>query len=442
MLSKKAKNEAQTSLFFGLGDTLNPQHELYKLANKINWEVFEDSFKSKYSEKWSRPAKPIRLMCGLLILKHLRNLSDESVVLQWTENAYYQYFCGENEFQTTPPCTPSELVHFRKRIGEAGMEVILKESIRVNDDHTDEDNHKMAFIDSTVQEKNVTYPTDAKLHKKIIKKCWNIIRDKGLKIRQSYTRTLKDLCRDQRFRNHPKNRQKALRADRKMRTIAGRLVRELQRLLPTNNEYLEFFGLADKVLSQKKGTKKKVYSLHEPEVQCISKGKEHKKYEFGNKVSIIRSVTGIIIGAKSFRNEYDGHTISDALAQVKRISGKDVEKLAGDRGYRGQKIVGNTEILIPGVPQKKDSRYQKKKKHDLFCKRAGIEPTIGHLKSDYRLGRNFYKGLQGDAINVILAAAAYNFKRAMKVLLLLLKSILGTAEMCFEIRFPENKLAF
>ena len=142
-----------------------------------------------------------------------------------------------------------------------------------------------------------------------------------------------------------------------------------------------------------------------------------------NKVSIIRSVTGIILGAMSFRNEYDGHTIESSLEQVERLTGRKIKLLAGDRGYRGKKEINGTKIMIPDVPKKSDSRYQRLKKHMLFCKRAGIEPTIGHLKSDYRLGRNFYKGVVGDAVNVLLSAAAYNFKRAMKVLLGMLQKI-------------------
>ena len=242
-------------------------------------------------------------------------------------------------------------------------------------------------------------------------------------MRQSYKFVLKKIFRDQRFRNHPKNRSKALKADRKLRTIAGRLVRELKRNLGEKNQYAELIALFERVLAQKKNSRQKVYSLHEPEVQCISKGKEHKKYEFGNKVSIIRSKLGLILGAKSFRNEYDGHTIEESLNQVKRLTGKNIVKLAGDRGYRGKKKINGTEIVIPGTPKISDSTYQKRQKHKLFCKRAGIEPTIGHLKSDFRLGRNFYKGVFGDSVNIILAAAAYNFKRAMKALLLLMQKI-------------------
>ena len=413
------------SLFSSLDDLLNQQHPLYKLSHKINWCVFENSFTPLYCSDNGRPAKPIRLMCGLLILKHLRNISDESVVEQWSENAYFQYFCGMHEFVPSFPCASSELVHFRKRIGEKGMELILSESIRVNDDKSDDDHHATAFIDSTVQEKNVTYPTDAKLHKKIIGKVLKIVKELNLPMRQSYTFVLKGIYRDQRFRNHPKNRRKAIKADKRLRTIAGRLVRELERNLGQNRQHDELLSIFKKILLQRRNSSHKIYSIHEPEVQCISKGKEQKKYEFGNKVSIIRSATGVILGASSFRNEYDGHTIQKSLEQVRRLTGKS-RRLAGDRGYRGRKEIDGTQILIPNAPRAKDTYYQRKKKHKLFCKRAGIEPTIGHLKADYRLGRNFYKGLVGDAINVILAAAAYNFKRAMKVLMWLLEKISET----------------
>lgn len=244
----------------------------------------------------------------------------------------------------------------------------------------------------------------------------DIVHKLNLPLRQSYTFVLKRIYRDQRFRNHPQNRNKALRADRKLRTIAGRLLRELKRNLPENHDYGSLIGIFETVLSQRCESRKKIYSIHEPEVQCISKGKEHKKYEFGNKVSVIRSATGIILGAMSFRNEYDGHIIEPALEQVERLTGRKIRNLAGDRGYESRKEINGTRILIPDVPKRTDSHYRRKKKHGLFCKRAGIEPTIGHLKSDYRLGRNFYKGVSGDAVNILLAAVAYNFKRAMKAL--------------------------
>lgn len=401
----------QGSLFFSLGDTLNQKHPLYILANKVNWQLFEDEFLPLYCQNNGRPAKPIRLMVGLLILKHLRNISDESVVEQWSENLYYQYFCGMNEFVAVAPCEASELVHFRKRIGESGIELIFKESIRINgDDSFDE--HGSA--DTTVQEKNITFPTDSKLHRKIIKKSLDIVAKENLPIRQTYTRTLKKLSVDQRFRNHPKNKSKARKADKKVKTIAGRLVRELERNLSADSIHRADLALFTKVLEQKRNTPGKIYSLSEPEVLCISKGKEHKKYEFGNKVSVVLTQnTGVIVGAMGFRNEFDGHTLEPALNQVERLVGKALKTVSADRGYRGNTQIGDTIVQIPKPFSKKTTKYQQNKLRKAHKQRAAIEPVIGHLKSDHRLNRNFYKGIFGDNINILLASAAFNFKRMM-----------------------------
>jgi len=412
---KKSPSKQQTSMFFSLEDTLNQKHPLYILANKINWQQFEDNFKEHYCSTKGRPALPIRLMTGLLILKHLRNISDESVVEQWSENIYFQYFCGGKEFKAKEPCEASELVHFRKRIGEAGIELILKESIRINGDNRFDPD---VSIDTTVQEKNITFPTDNKLHRKIIEKCLAIVEKEGLPLRQSYKRTLKKLELDQRFRNHPKNKKKAKKADNKIKTIAGRILRELERNLGNNKKYREEIEIFEKILAQKKEDKHKIYSIHEPEVECITKGKEHKKYEFGNKVSIIiTQKTGVILGAMSFRNEYDGHTLEPALGQAERLleEQKSIKMAIADRGYRGTTKVNEVEIRTPKPFNEKTMRkYQQKKMKKKFQRRAAIEPVIGHLKRDHRLGRNFYKGIIGDSINVMLAAMAFNFKRMMR----------------------------
>ena len=418
---------------------LDPKHPLFKLANMVDWSCFEKAFAPLYCADNGRKPKPVRLMVGLLMLKHLRNVSDEQVVVQFTENAYYQYFCGMEAFSISAPCASSELVHFRHRIGDEGIELILKESIRINleiEDKKKEDEDKKnkkdgrgrksdkeqtAFIDSTVQEKNITYPTDSKLLSKIIGYCHKTAKAEGIKVRQSYAREIKELKLTQRFRGRAHSKKKVAKADRRMRTIAGRLVRELLRLLPEDSAYREHLSLCLMVVKGEKLDEHKIYSLHEPDVLCISKGKEHKKYEFGNKVSVVRLWNGIIIGALSFRNEYDGHTIDKALEQVNRIYGRKLRILAADRGYRGQEMSGDTQILIPGAPKPSDSAYTKSKKHELFRKRAGVEPVIGHCKSAHRSGRNFYKGLQGDSINVMLACAAFNFKRAMKALLALVR---------------------
>lgn len=407
----KPKDKQQTSFFSTFEEQLNHKHPLYILANRVDWKKFEDAFKKHYSETMGAPAKPIRLMVGLLVLKHIRNVSDESVVEQWAENAYYQYFCGEEYFASAEPCVPTELVEFRKRIGEEGVELILQESIRINGkDGKEED----AATDTTVQEKNITFPTDSKLHKKIIDKCKDIAQKENMELRQTYTRTIKKLSFDQRFRNHPKNHGKAKKADKKIKTIAGRLVREMERKLPPQNNYISSLTLFKKVLSQKRNDTQKIYSLHEPHTQCISKGKEHKKYEFGSKVSIIKTKnSGVIIGALNIeKNDYDGHTLDPALEQQQRLTGHILKNNFVDRGYRGVKNVLGTNILTPQIFSRLNN-YQKQKMRKGFRRRAAIEPVIGHLKSDYRLSRNFYKGIFGDNINVMLAAAAMNFKRMM-----------------------------
>ena len=408
----KPKIQNQASLFFTLEETLNQKHPLYILSNRVDWELFDREFSPLYCQDNGRPAKPIRLMVGLVILKHLRDISDEGIVEQWAENLYYQYFCGQQEFSSCEPCDASELVHFRKRIGEPGVELILKESIRINGDDS---NDGQVSIDTTVQEKNITFPTDAKLHRKIIKKCLAIAKKERLPVRQSYTRTLKKLGIDQRFRNHPRNKSKARKADKKVRTIAGRLVRELERNLKPGSIYRADLELYKQVLAQKRTSKNKIYSLHEPETQCISKGKEHKKYEFGNKASFVYTRnTGVIVGAMGFRNEFDGHTLEPTLEQTERLVGKAPKEAAVDRGYKGRKQIGDTQIQLPKpFNDKTQTKYRQKKLKEAHRKRAAIEPVIGHLKADHRLGRNFYKGIVGDNINIMLAAAAFNFKRMM-----------------------------
>ena len=352
-------------------------------------------------------------MVSLIILKHIRNISDESVVEQWSENSYYQYFSGEKVFACGDPCEASELVHFRHRIGEEGIELIFKESIRINGKDGQE---QEATTDTTVQEKNITYPTDNKLHRKIIKKCIAIADEEGIELRQSYTRILKKLLMDQRFRNHPKNKGKARKADKKVKTIAGRLVRDLERKLPPSL-YQSTLVLFKQVLAQKKADSNKIYSLHEPHVQCISKGKEHKKYEFGSKVSIITTKnTGVIIGAINIeKNVHDSKTLQPAIEQQQRLTGIILKNNFVDRGYRGVKEVLGTQIIIPDSPGKDRTPYEKQKLRKGFKRRAAIEPKIGHLKQDHRLSRNFYKGIKGDNRNVMLAAAAMNFKRIMNI---------------------------
>ena len=412
---KGTKQTTQLDIFGGLGDSLDQKHSLYLLANSINWALFDDSFKEHYSQNMGAPAKPIRLMVSLLILKYVRNLSDESLVEQWAENCYYQYLSGEQTFQPKIPCVPTELVAFRKRIGEAGVELILKESIRINKADDDQpDNNTVVSLDTTVQEKNITYPTDDKLYKKIIKRCWKIADEEAIDLRQSYSRVIKRLSYAQRFKKQKNGAREARKANKKIQIIAGRLLRDIARKLTLEKlgKYLPDLKLYQIVLSQKRGDSNKIYSLHEPNVKCYSKGKDHKKFEFGSKASsIIDQSTGIILGALNFTETlHDSKTIPEALEQYERLNGTLPKEVFVDRGYRGKSEYRTAKICVP-KPDKNITKAQIKKHR----KRAAIEPVIGHLKQDYRLCKNYLKGIIGDNMNLILAAAAMNFKRRMNL---------------------------
>ena len=253
MLTPSKKYIPQLGLFTGLAKSSIRSTRLYQLSHKINWLVFEKAFKVYYSEIMGKPSKPIRLMVVLLILKYVRNLSDENLIEQWSENIYYQYFSGEHHFKPAIPCVPTGLVAFRQRIGEAGVELILKESIRVNEP-PDSVAASVVSVDTTVQEKNITYPTDNKLYRKIIKKCWKVAVEEGIDLRQSYRRVVKKLGYQQRFKKTKTGAGNARKANKKIKIIAGRLVRELARKLPLERLgiYLPDLKLYQRVLSQKR----------------------------------------------------------------------------------------------------------------------------------------------------------------------------------------------
>lgn len=191
-------------------------------------------------------------------------------------------------------------------------------------------------------------------------------------------------------------------------------MRDLERKLPVpallkHNLDLQLFK---RVLSQKRSDSDKIYSLHEPQVKCYTKGKEHKRFEFGSKVSLlITQRTGVIVGAMNFTDTlHDSKTLPFALDQYERLTGKQPVHLFLDRGYRGPKMINDTHLHTPKPD--KDITQSKRRRHK---RRAAIEPVIGHLKHDYRMLRNYLKGSSGDSINLLLSAAAMNFKRVMNL---------------------------
>jgi IS5 family transposase len=399
---------------------LAPRNPLFRLARAIDWSVFEKEFRPLYCTE-GRPALPIRRLVGLLMLKSLRNLSDEEVVVFWSENPYAQDFCGERELQWGFPCDASELTHFRKRIGTGGAEKILAATIKLHGERAKE---KEVVVDTTVQEKNITFPTDTKLAAKIVRGGVKMARRHGVKLRQSFERTVPKLLAAQRGRRTKGGADRARKAARRLKTIAGRVVRQLDAAVPQESRDRRWVETAKKILSQKRSDSGKIYSLHEPEVYCVSKGKEHKKYEFGAKASLVVGKNGgVILGAYSLpENDYDGHALEPTLEQVERVAGYRPAVAIGDKGFRGQSHCGETEVVTPGRGKKNASVYEKRKARKRFRRRAAIEPRIGHLKSDFRLDRNFLKGQIGDAINLLLAAAASNLSLWMRQVLFALVS--------------------
>jgi IS5 family transposase len=417
MIGKNKQSGQMNFLYQTLKDQLNPRNPLYQLTGKIDWGSVDADFAEYYID-FGRPAKPVRLMVSLLILKQLHNLSDESVVERWVENPYFQYFSGETHFQWSMPCDPSDLVHFRHRVGKEGIEKIFRLSVQLQGKDA---RQKSVSIDTTVQEKNITFPTDLKLAVRIIAKCRSIAEKEDIELRQSYKRIVKEHILNQRFKDHPKNKKKAMASARKVKTIAGRLVRELGRKLPVQSAHRTELGLFRKVLSQTRQSKNKVYSLHEPDVSCIAKGKDHKKYEFGSKVSFaITKTTNVIVSVVTFKgNPYDGGTLKDTLDFHERITGLRAKEATVDRGYRGRKMVDGTIIYTPSPPKPKDSAYRKQQARVRFRRRAAIEPIFGHAKQDHRMARNYLKRFIGDEINALMAASAFNFRRWLRKVKLL-----------------------
>ena len=292
---------------------LDVNDPLLKLTGAIPWPEFDEAFSIHYTRPTGAPSKLIRLLVGLLILKQLENLSDESIVLQWKRNSYYQAFCGMKEFQQKLPCHSTELVHFRKRIGVPGMERIFQMSVGLHGESALED---VVHVDTTVQEKNITCPTDSKLAIRIINRVNKIAKAHDISQRRTFVKEVKSLRLDSRHYRHVNKRAKAKRALKRLRTIAGILMRELRRELPQYclfECYQKDFLLYERILKQKIKDTHKIYSLHEPQVYCVVKGKDYKQYEYASQASIASTAKGnLIVGVVSHeQNLHDSHTLPE-----------------------------------------------------------------------------------------------------------------------------------
>ena len=415
---KKTTKEPQLEMFKTvLATFVNPSHELCLLGKQIDWDALEAEFAPLYGTT-GRPSVPIRLMVGLLLLKQIYSLGDETVMERWIENPYWQHFCGEIYFQYKAPFDPSDFVHFRKRIGEKGMEKIFKQSILLYDKEKLKKATKEVRVDTTVQEKNITFPTDRKLYTRVLEHCRKIAKDEGIQFKRTYARQIKNLQYQLRFATKPKNHKKQARLQEKYRRIVVRLCDDLADQLSEEQykQYMEKFDILFGILLQQRTDKNKIYSVHEPTTQCIAKGKDHKPYEFGNKSSFAYTRKGgIIVGAMAFEdNPYDGHTLEPQLEQVGELTGFKPKLAIVDRGYKGRDTIGTTQVVMP-KNLKRESYYLKQQRKARQRSRAGIEALISHLKTDHRMLRNYLSGVNGDKINTLLAATAYNMKKWMRL---------------------------
>ena len=414
---KPNKPTSQGDLFKPLlEDIIDLRHPLCEAANRIDWKLLEERLGEFYSDRMGAPGKPTRLMVGLHYLKHTYDHSDESVVATFVENPYWQYFCGYKFFQHDFPIDPSSMTRWRQRIGEAGVAEMFKAVLAAaqRSGFLDAKDFKRVSVDTTVQEKAIAFPTDARLYYKLRELLVDAAKERGIKLRQSYSRVGKRSLILHGRRMHARQYGLARKFRKQLYTQLGAVMRDIRRKVPDPDEALaHLLSLGDRLRAQQKDSKNKLYSLHAPEVECIGKGKARKRYEFGCKVGLICSINaGWLLGALRFvGNPYDGHTLSDSLKHMKEMTGALPEDVLLDKGYKGHDYKGDVRThIVSSKVLKKATRWTR----NWMRRRTLIEPLIGHTKSDHRMGRNYLKGSQGDQINALLAASAFNLRKLLR----------------------------
>jgi IS5 family transposase len=397
-----------------LCDTLEQTNMLIVLAKAINWHELECELSAFYNSSIGRPSLPIRLMAGLLMLKYISNLSDEEVIEAWSRDMYFQAFTGAVEITIYPPSNMSQLTVFGQKIGEKGAMMIFTESVRVHDIETLEE---ICSKDTIVQEKNITYPTDSKLILKSIDKILHIGNFLEINFSETFNKDIKALKNKLNFGKRKMNQDEREQHIESLRTIANKLLLELKSNIhasqcsPKLDKLLSTLG---KTIIQRRSDSKKLYSLHEPQVPCIAKGKDRVKHEFGTKVAFTTGgKRGIMLGALNLSgNPYDGDTVEPVLVQMAEMHGGFKPfAMVGDRGYRGRSDVNGVMVMTPyDLSGDRESAYKEAFK-EVMGDRIIIEPIIGHVKRDHRMDRNYLHGELGDAMNPLLAAAAFNFRK-------------------------------
>jgi IS5 family transposase len=387
------------------------EHPLYRLAEAIDWTRFESELGPLYAEAVGRPGLPTRLMVGLHYLKYLFDESDESVVEKWVENPYWQFFCGRTYFEHELPCHPTSLVKWRHRLGAEGVEKLLTETLSTakREQALGESEIKRVNVDTTVQEKAVAFPTDARLYHKARRALVRAARAAGIPLRQTYVRLGRQALARQGRYAQARQMKRARRETKRLRQYLGRVIRDLRRKSPQPAPALKLLlERAERILRQQRHDTHKLYSVHAPEVECIAKGKVHQPYEFGCKVAVVTtSKSNWIVGISAVHeNPYDGVTLAPALSQVERTTEVRPEAAFVDRGFRG--AAHHPEDVAVYVSGRK--RLQRTLKA-LLRRRSAIEPVIGHLKQEHGMERNHLLGREGDRINALLTGCGFNLRK-------------------------------
>ena len=372
-----------------------------------------------------RPRLPIRLMTSLLYLKHSFNLSDEELVQRWSENVLWQFFSGMDYYEHRLPCDATQIGRFRVFVGEAGLEQLLKATINtaVAIKAVKPEELERVIVDTTVQEKAIAHPVDSRLLEIARHKVVSAARRAGIALKQTYAKEGKTLRRQAGGYAHAKQFNRLKRVLKRQRTILGVVMREVQRKCaapgfitdkPTAlTELKTWLERAERIRTQQRHDKNKLYALHAPEVECIGKGKARKPYEFGVKNAVVVSHQhGLMLGARTFPgNPFDGHILSAVLEQATNLTqdlSVTIKQVVADLGFRGKAVDADN----PGVQIIHRGRYKSlsKQERGWLKRRQAVEPAIGHLKSDHRLDRCWLKGTLGDALHAISCAAGYNLR--------------------------------
>ena len=390
-----------------------------------------------------RPRLPIRLMVALLYLKHAYNESDESLVERWAQDVYFQFFSGQVYFEPRLPCDPAQISRFRRVLGEAGVEQLLKTTIEAAVDMgaVKKTEFERVIVDTTVQSKAITHPTDSRLLEVAREKVARLAKRAGIQLKQTHEREGRTLRRRALGYAHAKQFKRLRGVLKRQRTILGRLLREVRRkmdgLADEARAQLDTWAQrAERIHQQRPKDKNKLYALHAPEAECISKGKARQPYEFGVKVSLaVTHQHGLMVGARSFPgNPYDGHTLAAQIEQTNTLLqdiGVKPTTAIVDLGYRGvDKDLAPVEVIHRGK-----SKSLTPKQKTWLRRRQAIEPLIGHTKADHRMDRCWLKGAQGDALHAVLCAAGFNIrwllraiaKMGLAALLLVLFTLIGMA---------------